>query len=103
MSGECEKTIIRWSGSLDIAQAGRLYDELGAALAAGRPVVLDAVRVERADTSTLQLLCSFFREAQARGVRVEWGETSCALRTAASTLNLDALLALAPGQRAGGT
>ncbi|MCE5232575.1 MAG: STAS domain-containing protein [Mizugakiibacter sp.] len=80
--------------SLRIAAAQALRDQLGEALAAGRPVVLEAAAVEATDTAALQLLCAFVREGRERGIAVEWQAPAPALTRDAGLLGVAALLGL---------
>jgi anti-anti-sigma regulatory factor len=89
-----ETTVIACEGGLDIAVAQELYRRLEEALAAARPVVLEAAQVERADAAVLQLLWVFFQEAHTRGIAVQWRQPAPALRHAARLLDLTAGLAL---------
>jgi len=57
-------------------------------------VQLDAGNVERIDTATLQLLCAFVRDRQARGYQVQWRACSAAVQEAADLLDVRSLLCL---------
>lgn len=80
--------------TLRIAGAHALREQLREALAAGRPVVLQADAVEAADTAALQLLCAFVREGRERGIAVEWQAPAPALTRDAGLLGVAALLGL---------
>lgn len=58
------------------------------------PVVLDVGKVERIDTSTMQLLCAFARDRAAQQRKVEWIGDSHVIREAARLLGVEALLDL---------
>ncbi|MDO1530415.1 STAS domain-containing protein [Fulvimonas sp. R45] len=82
-----------------MAAAPALHAALCSALA--RPAcVLDGAAVERVDTSALQLLAAFRRDAVARGVAVRWHGASAALREAAGLLGLARALDLPATQPA---
>ncbi|MEW6354460.1 MAG: STAS domain-containing protein [Pseudomonadota bacterium] len=80
---------------LDIANVGELYACLKAALAAARPVVIDAVKVERADTAALQVLSAFAATARERGIAFQWRKHPApALCSAAEILGLSGIFGL---------
>lgn len=64
-------------------------------------VVLDAGRVERVDTATIQLLCAFVCERVGRNQSVVWQNASSALLEAARLLGVQKLLALPPADSVG--
>ena len=68
------QTAIVFDGSLDIAGAEQLRDRLMQALSRNQPIVLDAANVERVDTSALQVLTAFFKDAGAYTLQVQWKE-----------------------------
>jgi ABC-type transporter Mla MlaB component len=92
-----EATVICCDACLDIAGAQDFYNRLQAALKACQPVVLDATHIERVDTTALQILCAFFREAEVHGLVVQWQHPSPALQNAARLLNVSTCLALSAG------
>ena len=59
-------------------------------------MALDVGKVERVDTSTIQLLCAFVRDRTARDRKVEWVGDLSVIGEAARLLGVDALLSL-PG------
>lgn len=61
---------------LDIAAVQSLRDALLHALAAGAAVSLHAGAVERVDAAALQLLYSFIKTADAKGLAWTWSEPS---------------------------
>ena len=75
-----------------IAQAEDIHQMLDEALLAGQPIVLDAGRVERVDTSALQMLFSFVSTAQSKAIRIRWAEVSDAFTAGADLLGLRARL-----------
>jgi len=86
--------VVTCAERLSIEDVSTLRDQLQEALNAGRPVSIDASRVERADTASLQLLCAFFRTAHERQVHARWQSPASALRDAAARLGLTESLAL---------
>jgi ABC-type transporter Mla MlaB component len=59
-------------------------------------VAIDIGKVERVDTSTIQLLCAFVRERAAQQLAVEWIGDAHVIRDAARLLGVEELLSL-PG------
>jgi ABC-type transporter Mla MlaB component len=59
-------------------------------------VALDVGKVERVDTSTMQLLCAFVRDRSAQQRKVEWVGDANVIREAARLLGVEELLSL-PG------
>ena len=84
------------ASNCNVKDAGELKQSLCHYLDDGAPVVLDVGKVERVDTSTMQLLCAFVRERSARERKVEWIGDSRVIRDAARLLGVEALLCL-PG------
>jgi anti-anti-sigma regulatory factor len=60
--------IIAWDGELSVAQAEEVHDRFRAALADGRPIVVDCSAIEDADISFIQLLIAARTSARRRGV-----------------------------------
>jgi ABC-type transporter Mla MlaB component len=58
------------------------------------PVALDVGKVERIDTSTVQLLCAFVRDRAKQQRQVMWLGDSRIIRDAARLLGVETLLAL---------
>jgi anti-anti-sigma regulatory factor len=81
-------TRIELASQLDIGHAADLHRNLCATLADGRSVELDGSRVEAIDTAILQLLVSFWRDREDRGVGCAWHGVSAALRRTANLLGL---------------
>jgi len=63
-------------------------------------VVINASAVERVDTATLQLLCSFVRERVGKDREVTWREPSASIIQASKLLGLTELLCLSNVQAA---
>lgn len=60
-------------------------------------VVIHAAQVERVDTAGIQLLYAFVREAQRRGIALEWDQPSAKLATAAELLGMRSKLEISGG------
>ena len=91
-----KKKPLKLDSRLNIQGAGRLKDELTAALSAGTPVSIDAGSVESVDTAVLQLLVAFARHDGAQPGAVEWVSTSDAFVTSARLLGLEKHLGIGP-------
>lgn len=79
---------------LRIAAAPALRDTLLKALAAGEAVELDGAAVTQVDTSALQLLAAFSRDARAAGLSVTWTGASDSLQRGVAVLGLNSLIEL---------
>jgi ABC-type transporter Mla MlaB component len=84
------------ASNCNVKDAGELKQSLCHYLDDVAPVALDVGKVERVDTSTMQLLCAFVRDRTARDCKVEWIGDSHVIRDAARLLGLESLLCL-PG------
>jgi len=84
------------ASNCNVKDAGELKQSLCHYLDDGAPVALDVGKVERVDTSTMQLLCAFVRDRTARDRKVEWLGDSLVIRDAARLLGVEDLLCL-PG------
>jgi ABC-type transporter Mla MlaB component len=84
------------ASNCNVKDAGELKQSLCYYLDDSAPVALDVGKVERVDTSTMQLLCAFVRERTARDRKVEWVGDSHVIRDAARLLGVEDLLCL-PG------
>jgi ABC-type transporter Mla MlaB component len=84
------------ASNCNVKDAGELKQSLSHYLDDTAPVALDVGKVERVDTSTIQLLCAFVRDRTARNGKVEWIGDSRVIRDAARLLGVEALLSL-PG------
>ena len=69
---DAEKLEIDCGDTLTITDVSKLYAELLVPLAEGTPVNLNVSNIERIDTAAVQLIYSFFREAQTQGYAIEW-------------------------------
>lgn len=90
-----EKTVIVCPESLDISMVAEFSTELRTALDSKQDIQFQASEIERADTAALQLLCTFFLDAQAEGLGIEWLEPSDSLVGAAKQIGLAEHLRLA--------
>jgi ABC-type transporter Mla MlaB component len=84
------------ASNCNVKDANELKQSLCHYLDDGAPVALDVGKVERVDTSTIQLLCAFVRDRTSRDRKVEWLGDSLVIRDAARLLGVEALLCL-PG------
>jgi ABC-type transporter Mla MlaB component len=84
------------ASNCNVRDASELQQSLCRHLDEAATVTLDIRKLERVDTSTLQLLCAFVRDRAARERKVEWLGDSPILREAAQLLGVAELLAL-PG------
>ena len=87
-SSTTAQTTLVFEGTLDIAGAGRLREQLMHALSEKQPVVIDAANVERVDTAALQVLTAFFKDAGAQNQEISWKEPAQVLTNAAQLLGL---------------
>jgi len=79
-----------------VKDAGELKQSLCHYVDDSAPVALDVGKVERVDTSTMQLLCAFVRDRSAQQRKVEWVGDANVIREAARLLGVEELLSL-PG------
>jgi ABC-type transporter Mla MlaB component len=84
------------ASNCNVKDSAELKQSLCHYLDESAPVALDVGRVERVDTSTMQLLCAFVRDRTARDRKVEWFGDSHIIRDAARLLGVEDLLCL-PG------
>ena len=84
------------ASNCNVKDAGELKQSLCHYLDDVAPVALDVGKVERVDTSTMQLLCAFVRDRTARDRKVEWLGDLRVISDAARLLGVEALLSL-PG------
>lgn len=87
-------TIVMDEDHTEAAQLQDFYGSLQHALDTHRPIVIDATRVQRINTATLQMICVFVKEARAKGIDMQWQQPSPSLRDAAGLLGLSSLLTL---------
>jgi len=80
--------------TMDISTVAELHSQLTEALESGKPVILGAEKVDRADTAALQLLSVFFNDAGAKQQDIQWNNPSDNLRRSAALLGLSNILKL---------
>lgn len=90
-----QSTYMSFEDSMDISNADDLYKKLCQLFDNNRNIVLDADKVERIDTSAFQVLCTFFKEADQRGMKVDWQNPSEPLIRSARLLGVHEFLNLA--------
>lgn len=93
-AADCSERYFDLGNSLTIAEVGRLKAGLAKLLASPGALGLNAGRLERADTAGIQLLLSFCREAERRGLEVSWSCASKPLIITATRLGLSRALGL---------
>lgn len=86
--------VLRLKAQLSIREAVDLKTQLGTLLESGRGVVLDASKVEKVDTSIMQLLTAFYRSADIQGIEVKWKNPSDYMLRSAELLGLSTPLGL---------
>jgi ABC-type transporter Mla MlaB component len=82
------------ASNCNVKDAAELKQSLCFHLDDGAPVALDVGKIERIDTSTIQLLCAFVRDRLAQQRKVVWLGDASVLRDAAHLLGVAALLSL---------
>jgi ABC-type transporter Mla MlaB component len=88
------------AANCNVKDAAELKQSLCLHLDDAAPVALDVGKVERIDTSTMQLLCAFARDRAAHQRKVEWLGDAQIIREAARLLGVDTLLDLPPASGA---
>lgn len=73
---------------LTIETVNEIYARLKEGLTSGRPLILDASMVQRADITALQMFVALFHEAPTREFMRRWRGTTDALQNAALLLGL---------------
>ena len=89
-----KESLVTLAAVLDAPQGVELHAALGPLLSDPAPVVLNAGKVERADTLALQVLLAFVVARRSAGHAVEWSETSAEFRRATDLLGLSQSLGL---------
>jgi phospholipid transport system transporter-binding protein len=72
----------------DISAAEAIHRQLEDAMSQGKPVVLQAAAVTRLDTTGVQILLAFFKEAKAAQLDVSWEEPSSTIVQVCESLQL---------------
>lgn len=85
------------ASNCNVKDAAELKQSLCFHLDDGAAVTLEVGKVERIDTSTMQLLCAFVRDRVAQQRKVEWVGDSPILRDAARLLGVESLLCMPAG------
>ena len=88
-----EDNVFKLQSTQDISSVAELHKELKS-LFKHEKVVFDASEVERIDTSSLQLLYAFTREAKVNDVEVTWRSPSDAMKKSAGLLGMEEVLQL---------
>lgn len=91
------KAVVTLPQNARIGQAEALKSKLQKALEKGTPVEVDASKVEKIDTSVMQLLTAFCIKADAGSVEIKWRNPAETVRQAATLLGLERFLKLPAG------
>lgn len=86
--------VLQLKGRLGIHEVNELKTKLSGFLDAKRNLILDASKVEKIDTSTLQVLAAFYRSATAKGIEIKWRNPNIRLLHAAELLGISGPLGL---------
>lgn len=86
--------VVVLAANCSVKDAAALKTSLCAVAEETSAVTLDASAVERVDTATMQLLCAFARDRNARKQSIVWRGQSQALKDAVRLLGVGALLGL---------
>jgi ABC-type transporter Mla MlaB component len=84
------------AANCNVKGAAELKRALCLHLETAAPIALDVGKVERIDTSTMQLLCAFARDRAVHQRKIEWLGDAGVIRDAARLLGVEALLDLPP-------
>lgn len=79
---------------MDIASADQVHVSLEAALEGGAPIELNGEKVVRLDTAGVQIMISFFSEAENQHIDVAWKKPSSTICEVFSFLNLASAVGL---------
>ncbi len=82
------------ASNCNVKDAAELKQSLCFHLDDSAAITLEVSKVERIDTSTMQLLCAFVRDRVAQQRKVEWVGDSPILRDAARLLGVESLLCM---------
>jgi ABC-type transporter Mla MlaB component len=85
---------IALASNCNVKDAAELKQSLCHYVDDSAPVALEVGKVERVDTSTMQLLCAFVRDRTAQQRKVEWAGDTRVIRDAARLLGVESMLAL---------
>jgi anti-anti-sigma regulatory factor len=91
------KAVVTLPQNARIGQAAALKSKLQKALEKGTPVEVDASKVEKIDTSVMQLLTAFCMRAEAESVEIKWRKPAETVHQAAALLGLERFLKLPAG------
>ena len=86
--------MIALASNCNVKDAAELKQSLCHYVDDSAPVALEVGKVERVDTSTMQLLCAFVRDRAAQELKVEWRGDTSVIRDAARLLGVESMLAL---------
>jgi len=90
-----ESNSIDCGETLEIRNIAELSEKLRTALDSSDPIIFfDASKVDRVDAASMQLLATFFKDAQSQGMTLQWHKPSDALVETSRVLGLSRLLGL---------
>lgn len=82
---------INWQDVLDISRSEEMRSELEVVLSEGKPCQIDLSEVTKVDTAAMQVLASFAKDAQTKGIELHWNGTCPAFDDAKSLLGMSDL------------
>ena len=85
---------VKMPGASNIGGIQALRDTLFFAMSQHDHIVLDASKVKKSDTATLQVLASLAATLEAKGGKLEWSEKSIQINEQAKLLGMEELLRL---------
>jgi ABC-type transporter Mla MlaB component len=97
---DASRSEIALASNCTVKDAVVLKKTLVAVKDVAQTVIINASAVERVDTATLQLLCSFVRERVGNDREVTWREPSASIIQASKLLGLTELLCLSNAEAA---
>lgn len=87
---------IALASNCNVKDAAELKQSLCHYVDDSTPVALEVGKLERVDTSTMQLLCAFVRDRATQQRKVEWVGDTRVIRDAARLIGVESMLALPP-------
>lgn len=88
------QTKIQLAANLSISEAENLYKGLAKVFKRKPPLVLDASKVERVDTASIQVLACFCHSAHERDIELSWHKPSINFCRAAELAGLNTVLGM---------
>ena len=94
VEGKVTDSTLHLEGVITISKAESMHHELEEAIRLGGNITLNAESCERVDTSVLQLLTCFVKEAQEKELKIAWAGASDSFRSGMTLLGLSECLQL---------